>query len=112
MLSNMDCIFCKIVKREMPTSLVYEDEHTIAIKDIHPVAPVHLLVIPKEHVDEFLHLKKDNIFVAIMHTLQHLVRENNLTDKGYRIEVNGGGAQLVHHLHVHLIGPIGHAPKV
>lgn len=108
----MDCIFCKIIRKELKTSMVYEDSSVIAIKDIHPVAPVHLLIIPKQHVDEFSQLDHENVFVAIMKTLQHLIREHNLTDKGYRIELNGGGAQLVDHLHVHLIGPMKQAPKL
>lgn len=107
-----DCIFCKIIRKELKTSLVYEDSSVIAIKDIHPVAPVHLLVIPKVHVDEFSQLKKDDVFIALMKSIQHLIQENKLADKGYRIEVNGGGAQLVNHLHFHLIGPVVHAPKI
>ncbi len=103
----MDCIFCKIINREIPASIQYEDEKVIAFKDIHPVAPVHLLIIPKKHIPEFYKLQEEDndVLIAIKNAIQMLIKENNLDTRGYKIEVNGGGAQIVDHLHFHLIGP-------
>ena len=102
----MDCIFCKIIAGEMGTEFAYEDEHVVAFRDLRPHAPVHLLVIPKTHVKEFSVLDDDKILPSVRKALRHLISENNLQDRGYRIEVNGGGAQLVDHLHFHLLGPV------
>ncbi len=104
-MRSMDCIFCKIASGEMGTEFAYEDEHVVAFKDINPQKPVHLLVIPKEHVKEFYVLENDNVLPSVRKALQKLIAENNLDTQGYRIEVNGGGAQLVDHLHFHLLGP-------
>lgn len=107
----MDCIFCRIVKKEIPATVEYEDEDVIAFKDVHPLAPVHLLVIPKEHIREFISVTDENTYVALMQALNILIKEKELDIKGYKIEVNGGGAQVVDHLHFHLLGPIG-KPRV
>lgn len=101
----MDCIFCKIVHKEIPTELLYEDENVVAFNDIHPQALIHVLVVPKIHVDDFYNLKDESILIGIKNAIQHLI-DQKLANKGYRLEVNGGGAQLVNHLHFHLMGPI------
>lgn len=101
-----NCIFCKIAAGEMGTEFLYEDEHVVAFKDIHPQKPIHLLVIPKVHVKEFYELNEDVILPSVRSALQQLISENNLQNNGYRIEVNGGGSQLVDHLHFHLMGPM------
>lgn len=103
----MDCVFCKIVNKEIPSAIVYEDEKVVAFKDIHPVAPVHLLIIPKLHIPELHDVPDPSIFASIMNASTKLVTENNLLTRGYKIEVNGGGAQIVDHLHFHLVGPVG-----
>lgn len=103
----MDCIFCRIANKELPSAIVYEDEDVVAFKDIHPLAPVHLIVIPKEHIREFVSVVDDKTNTSIMQALTILIKENNLAERGYKIEVNGGGAQLVDHLHFHLMGPVG-----
>lgn len=100
-----DCIFCKIVRREIPKEFKYEDENILAFDDVHPVAPVHLLIIPKQHVEDFFELKEDKIHLAISQAIQHLIEKTGLNTKGYRIEVNGGGSQDLFHLHFHLFGP-------
>jgi len=100
------CIFCKIVRGEFDTEFLYEDEYVVAFKDIHPQKPVHILVIPKEHVKEFSQLKKDEVLSSVRKAIQLLISENDLQENGYRIEVNGGGSQLVDHLHFHLMGPM------
>ncbi|HRN96144.1 MAG TPA: HIT domain-containing protein [Candidatus Levybacteria bacterium] len=101
-----DCIFCKIVSGQMETTFLYEDDQVVAFKDVHPQKPVHLLVIPKEHIKEFSLLEEDAVLVSVRKAIQTLILENKLQDDGYRIEVNGGGAQLVDHLHFHLLGPM------
>jgi len=101
------CVFCRIVAKEIPATIEYEDEDVVAFKDIHPLAPVHILVIPQEHIREFVSVTDDKTYVAIMHALAIVIKEKGLDAKGYKIEVNGGGAQLVDHLHFHLLGPVG-----
>jgi histidine triad (HIT) family protein len=105
-----DCVFCRVARKEIPSTVMYEDEKVMVIKDIHPVAPVHLLAIPKDHVLEFRFLENDATCLALKNALQKMIIETGLSDKGYKIEINGGGAQLVDHLHIHLLGPIS-APK-
>lgn len=100
-----DCIFCRIIKKEIPKEFKYEDDFVVAFDDIHPVAPVHLLIIPKEHIDDFFNAKDPKTHMAITLAIHKLIETTGLMGKGYRIEVNGGGAQDVSHLHFHLFGP-------
>ncbi len=103
-----DCIFCKIIKKEIPANIVYEDEEILAFRDINPVAPVHILVIPKKHIESILELKKeDEVLVGKIYTVINKIAEQEKIDKnGFRIIVNCGedGGQEVKHLHFHLIG--------
>lgn len=101
-----DCIFCKIAKKELKSNIVYEDEHVVAFPDINPMAPVHLQVIPKEHIPTFMDLQSDDKTLDhLVATVQKLAREQKL-DKGFRVVINCGahGAQSVYHLHFHLLG--------
>lgn len=102
----MDCIFCQIINRQIKSDILYEDENAIVIKDIHPRAPIHLLVIPKAHIRDFYMVDKDEIFLSVISILKKMIKENGLDVKGYKIELNGGGAQIVYHIHFHLIGPL------
>ena len=101
------CIFCKIAAKEIPSQPVYEDERVIAIPDIQPVAPVHILIIPKEHISSAEELTEENgpLLGHIFATAAKLARELGLT-KGFRIVNNCGedGGQTVQHLHFHLLG--------
>lgn len=101
-----NCIFCKIVNRELPKKLVYEDNDVVVFPDIHPVRPVHLLVVPKKHVKDFLAFSDDGLFAKLGRAIQKIVREHGLDREGYRLIVNGGGAQIIDHLHVHVVGPM------
>jgi len=101
-----DCIFCKIVKKELPAKIVYEDEDILVFPDINPVKPVHLLIIPKKHVAELVAVEELNLFEKLFTVVKKLAKDQELTDKGYRVVINGGGAQLIHHLHLHLMGPV------
>jgi histidine triad (HIT) family protein len=99
----MDCIFCKIIKKEIPGNILYETENVIVFEDIHPKAPTHLLVVPKSHVKEFIDRDKA-VFNEMMELIDRIIKEKNLDKNGYKIELNGGGKQLVDHFHVHLLG--------
>ncbi len=101
----MDCVFCKIVSGEIPKEFKYQDDDIVAFDDLHPVAPVHLLIIPKKHIVDFFQNDDDKIHVAISRAIRHLIAKTRLDTRGYRIEVNGGGAQDIDHLHFHLFGP-------
>lgn len=101
-----DCIFCKIARRDIPKEFKYEDDDVLAFDDIHPVSPFHVLVIPKKHIDEIYSLDNPEILNAIHKAVKKLIEKYNIMGKGYRIEINGGGAQLVNHLHVHLMSPV------
>lgn len=106
LLDMNDCVFCKVINEEFPSTKLFEDEHVLAIKDIHPQRPFHALVMPKKHILDFGALENNSILIAIKNALQSLISEHKLNGKGYRIEANGGGAQLVDHLHFHLMSPM------
>src|SRR5436190_21989235 len=101
-----DCIFCKIVKKELPAKFVYEDEFVVAFPDIHPIRPVHIIVIPKEHVAELTNVTNPELFQKLFTAAQKIVAEQDLMGKGYRVSLNGGGAQMIDHLHLHVMGPL------
>jgi histidine triad (HIT) family protein len=99
------CIFCKIINDEIPSNRVLEDDNFIAFHDINPIAPVHLLIIPKIHVENFQDVKPD--MMALMTTfIQSVAKKMGLDESGYRLIVNNGddGGQEVPHLHFHLLG--------
>lgn len=102
-----DCLFCKIIAGEIPSSKVYEDDEVLAFHDIDKKAPVHVLIIPKKHVDSVATLEDADFDTAahIMRVAQQLARELGLKD-GFRIVTNTGrdGGQSVSHLHFHLLG--------
>lgn len=103
----MDCLFCKIIASEIPSTKVYEDDKVYAFNDIAPLAPTHILVIPKVHLKSFDEIDESNadLFGHMGVVVSKLAKERNL-DKGYRVVTNIGdeGGQSVHHLHLHLIG--------
>jgi len=103
-----NCLFCKIVNKEIPGDIVYEDAEILAFKDINPVAPVHLLVIPKKHLTSMNDLSAEDTEVVgkIFLVLKKLAAEYGVDASGYRVVVNTGadGGQQIGHLHYHLIG--------
>jgi histidine triad (HIT) family protein len=103
-----NCIFCKIVAREIPVEPVYEDEEIIAFPDVNPQAPVHVLVIPKKHMANLLEMSdEDNALLTRMHSVvRQLAKELGIADEGFRLVVNtrDNGGQTVHHLHFHILG--------
>ncbi len=102
-----DCIFCKIIKGEIPSKKVYEDELVFAFEDINPMAPVHILVIPKEHISNMLEINKDNSAVIshIFEVISLIAKEKQL-EKGFRVvsNCNEYAGQTVFHLHFHILG--------
>lgn len=103
-----DCIFCRIARGEIPSAKVYEDEHVLAFKDINPLAPVHVVVIPKQHVaslNELDALPADTQ-LALLRACREVARLTGIADSGYRIAANCGAdaSQSVQHLHIHVLG--------
>ena len=102
----MDCIFCKIRDRVIAKEFTYEDEDVMVFPDIHPIKPIHLLVVPKVHVEDFLEFNEQELMAKVKKVIDKMIEEQKLNDRGYRISVNGGGAQVVKHVHFHVMGPI------
>ena len=100
------CLFCKIVKKEIPASIVYEDDKVLVFNDISPQAPIHLLAIPKEHIAGIAEIKDSKIVGYLYKVMNKLARERGIDKTGYRIVVNNGpdAGQAVAHLHFHLLG--------
>ena len=102
------CLFCKIANKEIDSDIFFEDEELIVIKDISPVAPVHLLVIPKKHIASIMDINDldDSMIAEIMTTIKKIAAELGLDKKGFRVVTNMGpdGGQTVDHLHFHLMG--------
>lgn len=105
-MKQMDCIFCKIVKKEISTEFEVETEGIVAFKDIRPLAPVHYLVIPKEHIQSIAHLEGNHkeLLADLIYAAKDLAAKLNL--KGYKLVFNVGreGGQVIDHLHLHLLG--------
>ena len=104
----MDCIFCKIVAGQIPSDVVFTDDKVIAFRDISPMAPVHLLIIPREHIASLNDITEQQT-VLIGHMAQvakQLAKQQGIATKGYRVVINCGpqGGQVVPHLHMHLLG--------
>ena len=105
---STNCLFCRIVAGEIPAAKIHEDELIVAIRDLHPVAPVHLLLIPRAHIGSALDLSETDAPTAgrLLAVAAALARSEGIADGGYRLVINAGadGGQTVGHLHVHLLG--------
>ncbi|WP_125152562.1 histidine triad nucleotide-binding protein [Clostridium rectalis] len=103
-----ECLFCKIIKGEIPSEKVYEDELVLSFKDIKPEAPVHVLIIPKQHISSINDLNEDNAKVIshVFSVAKIIAKKLNIAETGYRIVSNCGedGGQTVSHIHFHLLG--------
>ena len=104
----MDCLFCKIIKGEIPSAKVYEDDKVYAFRDIEPQAPVHILIIPKAHIASANELTEENASIVghIFAVAAKIAKEEGIAEGGYRIVNNCGedGGQTVKHLHFHMLG--------
>ena len=104
-----DCIFCKIAAGEIPAQKVYEDAQVVAFKDLSPKAPVHVLIVPKKHVQSVAHFQAEDKDLAahnFVDVVPKLAADLGIAEGGFRLVLNTGsdGGQTVHHLHVHLLG--------
>jgi histidine triad (HIT) family protein len=105
---NDDCLFCKIVAGEIPSEKVYEDQRVTAFRDINPVAPTHILIVPNKHIASVNELSADDEALVghLFTTAKDLAEREGIAESGYRLIINTGpdGGQEVYHLHLHLIG--------
>jgi histidine triad (HIT) family protein len=104
----MDCIFCQIVADKIPSDILYQDEDVLAFRDIHPLAPTHLIIIPKKHIPSLAHLSEEQLPLMgqMIDVANQLARKEGISERGYRLVINCGqeGGQVVPHLHIHLLG--------
>lgn len=103
-----DCIFCRIARHEISSQIVFEDEDVVAFKDLNPVAPVHILIIPKEHISGVMAITEDNggILTKVFLAAKKLAQDAGIDKPGFRVVVNHGkeAGQSVFHMHFHLLG--------
>ena len=111
-----DCLFCKIIKGEVPSNKVYEDEEILAFNDINPAAPIHILVIPKKHINSLAEIEKeDEILIGkIYGVINKIAEEKGFKENGYRVIVNCGkdAGQEVMHLHFHVLAGAKFGDKI
>lgn len=109
-------VFCKIINKELGADVILENDDVIAINDIHPQAPVHVLILPKKHITDIPAIKADdvNLLGKLIVAANVVAQKMGLTEKGFRLIINQGehGGQLVPHLHVHLLGGRKLGPKI
>lgn len=103
-----DCLFCRIISGQMSVPFLYESEDIVAFRDIHPQAPVHILVMPKKHIPKISSVqKKEGLLIGrIINVANSLAAEENIADSGYRLIINCGedAGQEIFHIHLHLLG--------
>jgi histidine triad (HIT) family protein len=103
-----DCLFCRIAAKKVPAAIVHETKETLAFRDIKPEAPVHVLVIPKEHVPSLLHWEpRHSALISVIHeTIRAVARSEGIDENGFRVVVNSGrdAQQSVSHVHYHVLG--------
>ena len=111
-----DCVFCKIIKGEIPSEKVYEDEDVIAFKDINPVTPIHILVIPKKHIATLLDVTEEDshLISKIFVVINKIAKQIGIEENGFRVIVNCGkdSGQEVMHIHFHLLAGKKMGPKI
>ncbi len=104
----MDCIFCKIVSGEIPTNTLYQDKEIVVFRDINPLAPTHLLIIPKKHIPSLVQVSEAeaSLIGNMVNIANQLAKREGISESGYRLVINCGeqGGQVVPHLHMHLLG--------
>lgn len=100
-----DCVFCRIIKGELPAQFVYKDEKVVVIRDINPQAPTHLLVIPKKHVSSADEVEDPSLWSEVMGVATKVAKDLGLVEDGYRVVLNCGdrAGQTIYHLHVHVL---------
>ena len=105
---DSECIFCKIITKQLPSKIVYENNNTIVFEDISPKAPVHVLIVPKKHIPTILDVSDDDkeIIMEIFKTANKIAEERKISKSGFRLIINCNpqAGQTVYHIHVHLLG--------
>jgi len=100
-----ECIFCNIVSKQVDADIIYEDEHFVSFRDIHPKAPFHILIVPKKHIQSIDHvdISEKELMGGMILAAQKIAKEKQLT--GYKLQINVGreGGQIVDHIHLHLL---------
>ena len=103
-----DCLFCKIINKEINSDILFEDDDVLAFRDINPQAPTHILIVPQKHISTIndLQQKDEKIAGKIILIAQSLAKQENIDEKGYRLvfNCNSDGGQEVYHIHMHLLG--------
>lgn len=111
-----DCLFCKIIKGEIPSTKVYEDGNVLAFKDINPAAPIHILVVPKQHIENVLEINEENKEIAsnIFLAINKIAKQLGIDQNGFRVITNCGkdAGQEVMHLHFHILAGGKMGPKI
>ena len=111
-----ECVFCRIVRKEVPSQPIYEDHDLVAFPDIRPVAPVHVLIVPKEHMVNLNDVGKNDVATLgkMLRLSAKIANEKGIAESGYRVVINNGedGGQAVPHLHLHLLGGTRLNPKM
>jgi len=104
----MDCLFCKIINREIPATIRYEDDEIIAFDDINPQAPVHFLIVPKKHISTLNDIEEEDTELVgkLIRTAALLAKEMGIEQSGYRtlFNCNSDAGQIVYHIHLHMLG--------
>lgn len=100
---NRDCVFCKIIQKKIPAEIEKETDNLVVFKDIHPKAPIHFLIVPKEHILD-IRDASDDLWVSIKEISKAIAGEKDI--KSFRVATNAGDAALIKHFHVHLLGQI------
>lgn len=102
-----ECVFCKIIKREIPSNIVYEDDRVIAFYDVNPAAPIHILVVPKKHIETLLDVSEEDgdLISYIYKIINKIAKDEGFADNGFRVIANCGGdsGQEVKHIHFHVL---------
>ncbi len=103
-----DCVFCRIISGNIPSDMIYKDEKVVAFRDVHPIAPVHILIVPRRHIAGVGDLAQEDAGLVghMVLIARRLAEQEQIAESGYRLVVNSGadGGQAVMHLHLHLIG--------
>ncbi len=103
-----NCIFCKIINKEVPAKILYEDDDIIAFNDVHPIAPVHILIIPKKHIESVndFGINDINLIGGMILIAKKLAQDEGIAKNGYKLlfRVGENGGQEISHVHIHLIG--------
>lgn len=105
---SRNCIFCRIVAGTAPATIVYQDDQVVAFNDIHPQAPVHVLIVPRRHIPSLAHVgpEDESLLGHMAYVAREIAARHDLLERGFRVAINTGpeGGQVIYHLHLHVMG--------